>query len=377
MSYEFGIGPDVLGGSGSLKDLGQWVARKGAMRPLILTDPALVEADTASTVQMVLHGAPIIACVTAEPTTEIVAAALDALRDYDADLLVGLGGGSSIDTAKLAGLLATNRDNLASLASDWGLAQQPAIPLVAIPTTVGSGSEMTRGAVFKDTVTARKLVIVSDHLSPRLAVLDPHLMLSVPRSVVAATGCDALTQGIEGVLSTAATAWTDALHLHGLALIRSNLARAAAPSTNMEALGRMQEAAAMIGAGLARSGVGAVHAVANTLGGHFPVPHGVACATLLMPVLEYTGATMPERFASLAPALGAVGSGGRDPVEGVLREVRYLLEHIGMGQHLSEFGVEETDLPAIAREAAEHTDMASSPARPDARNIEAILREAL
>ena len=374
MSYTFGVGPEVVGGSGSLRELGRWAARREVVRPLIITDPALVEAGTAGAVQAVLPDAKVAACVTGEPTAEMAASAADAARSHRADLLIGLGGGSSIDTAKLAALLVAGNASLAELARDWDRVTPPGVPLVAIPTTVGSGSEMTRGAVFKDRTTAKKVVIISDHLWPRLAVLDPELLTSVPRAVIVSTGCDALTQGIEGALSASSTAWTDALHLHGISLIRSCLGRAISSAGDLEALGAMQAAAAMIGAGLAFSGVGAVHAIANTVGGRFTIPHGVACGILLMPVLRYTGKVVPGRFGPLAAALGTGGIGAADAV---IESVAALLAEAGMDRRLSEFGVSEADFPEIAAEASGHSDMATSPAHPDASTIEAMLAEVL
>lgn len=376
MGYVFSVGPEVVGGPGSLGELPRWASRRHVTHPLIITDPVLEKTGAVAAVQAVLPGANVVACVTGEPTTQMAELAAGAAREQRADLLIGLGGGSSIDVAKLAGLLIGGHTGLAELASDWNRVTAAGPPLVAIPTTVGSGSEMTRGAVFKDTGdAAKKLVIVSDHLWPALAVLDSGLLAAVPTSVIAATGCDALTQGVEGVLSTAATPWTNALHLHGVNLIRDHFGRALGGARDLDALGAMQAAAAMIGAGLALSGVGAVHAIANTVGGRFAIPHGVACAMLLMPVLRYTGKKVPDRFAPLEPAVGLPAGGGA--VNAVLAEVAGLVSQAGMNRRLGEFGVRDADVPVIAAEAAGHSDMATSPARPDAAAIEEMLTQVL
>jgi alcohol dehydrogenase class IV len=272
-------------------------------------------------------------------------------------------------------MLATNGGGLLDYADDWSRVAQPGIPLIVVPTTVGSGSEMTRGAVFKDPERHSKLVIVHDLLAARAAVLDPRLLDTLPSSVTAATGCDALTQAIEGVLSSAASAWTDALHLHAIRMIRASLARAVADSADTEAMGTMQQAAAMVGAALGNSGVGAAHAVANTLGGHYPIPHGLACAVMLQPVLRLNAAAAPQPTAAIATALG-VSTGNGAAADAVVEEVGRLLAAAGATWRLREFGVEEADLERIAPEAESHSDMATNPVQPTVDEVLGLLREA-
>lgn len=381
MSYDFGIGPQVIAGPGSLAALPSWIAHAQHHRPLVITDPVLVRSGVVARLEDLLAGATTVSCVTSEPTLEIVACARDALVAHRADLILAIGGGSVIDTAKLAGALTTNDASLHEMAGDWGRVRVPPVPIIAIPTTVGTGSEMTRGAVFKDPFTATKQVIVSDMLFPTLAVLDPELLGGVPTHVIAASGCDALTQGIEGAISTAASPWTDALHLQGIRLISMHLARAVADTKDIEALGAMQAAAAMIGAGLAYSGVGAVHAIANTLGGHSAIPHGDACALMLAPVLRRGERVLSGHLDSVGEALlggkqqreDRGGTGAAD----VVRAVARLVHGIGMDQRLGSFGVTEADLAVIAKESATHSDMASSRYQPGVRDIEAMLREVL
>lgn len=376
-TYTFAIGPSVVSGPGAASTLAEWAQRLGARRPLVISDAALAQAGIAERVQASLPGSTVWAGVDAEPSVELVAAALEQIGARDADLVVAVGGGSAIDTAKLAAMLATNTGELLAYADDWSAIVEPGIPLLVVPTTVGSGSEMTRGAVFKDPARHSKLVIVSDLLAARAAILDPTLLETLPAGVTAATGSDALTQAIEGVLSTAANAFTDALHLQAIRMIRPALARAVADSRDTEAMSAMQQAAAMVGAALARSGVGAAHAVANTLGGYYPIPHGLACAVMLGPVLRMNAAAAPERCRPIAEALGLSASGANGAAaEAVVAEVEKLLAGAGVTWHLRDYGVAEGDLERIAPEAQAHSDMGTNPVEPSVDQVLALLREA-
>ena len=377
-TYTFAVGPAVVSGPGSLSALPEWAERLGARRTLVVSDAALARAGVADRVVASLPGSALWGGVEGEPSIELVEATLAQVRHHGADLVVAVGGGSAIDAAKLAAMLATHGGDLVDYADDWSRVTKPGLPLIVVPTTVGSGSEMTRGAVFKDPARHSKLVIVSEYLAARAAVLDPTLLDTLPASVTAATGCDALTQAVEGVISSAANAWTDALHLQAIRLIRDSLAAAVADSRNTEAMGTMQQAAAMVGAALAYSGVGAAHAVANTLGGHYPIPHGLACAVMLRPVLRLNAPSTPERTAAIAQALGLdVGRPTNGAAASAVDEkLGLLLDEVGATWRLRDFGIGESDLDRLASEAQAHSDMATNPTQPSVDDVLVLLRQA-
>ena len=377
-TYTFAVGPAVVSGPGSLSALPEWAERLGARRTLVVSDAALARAGVADRVVASLPGSALWGGVEGEPSIELVEATLAQVRHHGADLVVAVGGGSAIDAAKLAAMLATHGGDLVDYADDWSRVTKPGLPLIVVPTTVGSGSEMTRGAVFKDPARHSKLVIVSEYLAARAAVLDPTLLDTLPASVTAATGCDALTQAVEGVISSAANAWTDALHLQAIRLIRDSLAAAVADSRNTEAMGTMQQAAAMVGAALAYSGVGAAHAVANTLGGHYPIPHGLACAVMLRPVLRLNAPSTPERTAAIAQALGLdVGRPTNGAAASAVDEkLGLLLDEVGATWRLRDFGIGESDLGRLASEAQAHSDMATNPTQPSVDDVRVLLRQA-
>lgn len=375
--YSFAMHPTVIYGPGSIKELPHAVQDLGGHTVVIVTDQMLGKTGIPQRVQAVLPNSVLYDGVSPDPHLEHVHTAWEVLRKHQADVLVAVGGGSSIDVAKLASILETNGGDLLDYAAHWDHVHKPGLPLIAIPTTVGSGSEMTRGAVFSSPDTKGKAVIVSKHLAARLAILDPLLLDTLPSSVTASTGSDALTQAIEGVLSSMATPFTDALHLESIRLIRTALRPAVANSKDTEAMGTMQQAAAMVGAGIAYSGVGAVHAIANTLGGHYPIPHGVACAIMLRPVLRMNAHHALKRYRPIAEALALDSRDLSDEqvADAVTMEVSRMLDAIGVNWKLRQFKMPENEMVQIAEESRVHADMASNPYQPAALEIVSLLQE--
>lgn len=375
--YSFAMHPTLIYGVGSIAALPRYAQELGGSKALIITDRTLGKTGIPQRVQAVLPGSALYDGVNPDPHLEHVHAAWDVLRSQGADLLVAVGGGSSIDVAKLVSILETNGGDLLDYATHWDHIHTPGLPLIAIPTTVGSGSEMTRGAVFSSPETKGKAVIVSKYLAPRLAILDPSLLDTLPPAVTASTGADALTQAIEGILSTAATPFTDALHLEAIRLIRTALRPAVASSKDAEAMGTMQQAAAMVGAGIAYSGVGAVHAIANTLGGHYSIPHGIACAIMLRPVLRFNAPHALERYSLLADALALDIHGYSDAqvADAVIAEVSRILDDIGVTWKLRQFKMSRDEIGQIAEEARVHADMGSNPYQPTVSEIVSLLQE--
>lgn len=376
-TYSFSVGPTVVAGAGSLSAIGEWANRLGGTKAMIVTAPQLVDAGLADRIRAELPGATVFAGVSGEPTAEQLDRTVAALHEAGADMIVALGGGSVLDTAKLAAMLAANGGEIADYAADWSRISKPGVPLIVLPTTVGTGSELTPAAVVQDPAADNKVVVVSPLMFAGAAILDPTLLAELPSAVVVSTGCDALTQGIEGVFSAWANPFTDAFHLQGLRLIHRALPAAAADSADSAAIGAMQEAAAMIGAAMA-SGLGAAHAVANVLGGRYAIPHGVACGTMLLPVLRFNAAAVPAPARPVAAALGVNTEdlGDEAAVEAMLGAVEGLLAAVGAGWRLRDFGVAEDDLEVVAAAATAHQDMPPNPVEMSVADVVAVLREA-
>lgn len=375
-TYEFAMPQVVHAGDNARARIPEILKSRHVERPLLITDRNLGRTSIPRQILVTLNHCEIFDQVTPDPSEQDVLAAVRAIQKTQADGLIALGGGSSIDVAKLAGLLVNNSVDLIELADDWSLAPRPALPLLAIPTTVGSGSEMTRGAVFIDSKQEVKRVVIADSMAATDVVLDPTLLSALPRPVIASTGADALTQALEGVVSTAANAFTDAVHLQAIRMIHWALPRAYRDASDTTAMGAMQEAAAMVGAGLARSGVGAAHAIANVLGGHYHIPHGVACAIMLKPVLRFNGDAVPERFREIAATLGIKGADDdREVVEKVREEIERLLTVVELTNRLRDYGVTQEHMASVAREAAAHSDMSTNPRPATEADVVQLLME--
>ena len=286
-----------------------------------------------------------------EPTVADLDAALDVARRFRADGVVGLGGGSAMDVAKLVAALADGAQAFAEVVGS-DLLRGRAVPLACIPTTAGTGSEVTPIAIVEDVDAQLKKGVVSPHLVPDFAYLDPELTRTMPRVVTAATGVDALTHCIESYANRFAHPVVDQWALEGIRLVGQYLERACADGGDMEARAGMLRASHLGGQCLGPVNTAAVHALAYPLGGEFHVAHGVANSLLLPHVLRFNLAAAPGRYADVARALGCAS--GRDDTETALagiERIEALSAAIGIERHLSAFGISENTIPHMAAAA--------------------------
>ena len=286
-----------------------------------------------------------------EPTIPELAAALAAARDFGADGVVGLGGGSAMDVAKLVAVLLDGRQQFAEIVGT-DLVTRRTVPLACIPTTAGTGSEATPIAIVEDTQDQMKKGVVSPHLVPDFAYLDPELTRTMPQSVTAATGIDALTHCIEAYANRFAHPVVDQWALEGIRLIATYLERAWRDGGDMEARGAMLRASHLGGQCLGPVNTAAVHALAYPLGGEFHIAHGTANSLLLPHVLRFNLPAAPERYAAVARAMGCANTGddGADALHGIER-IEALSAAIGIERRLSAFGISQNMLPHMAAAA--------------------------
>lgn len=286
-----------------------------------------------------------------EPTTEVLAQAIEAARNHKADFIIGIGGGSAMDIAKLVAVLADGAQVLDEIVG-IGMLRRRALPLACVPTTAGTGSEATPIAIVEDEREQLKKGVVSPHLVPDFAYLDAGLTVSMPRKVTAATGLDALTHCIEAYANRFAHPVVDAWALEGIALIAAHLETACAEPENLAAREAMLRASHLGGLCLGPVNTAAVHALAYPLGGEFHVAHGVANSLLLPHVLRFTIEAAPHRYAAIAHAMGISDSGNamRDGLAGV-EEIERISAAIGIDRRLSEVGVGHNALPRMAAAA--------------------------
>ncbi len=299
--------PRIVMGPGALSRLADEVKALKAKKVLIVTDQGLIDAGLVKQAQDVLEKADIqyavFGDVEADPRYEIVADCVAMIRGENTDLVIGFGGGSPIDIAKVSAVMATNEGPIAEYFG-IDLVPRPGLPTLIIPTTAGTGSEVTPIAILSDHTEKLKKGIVSPHLFPAIALLDPELTLGLPSRVTAATGMDALIHAIESYISKNATSISDMLARQAMQLIAKNIRTAYADGRNLEARGNMLEGSLLAGMAFCTAGVTAVHAFAYPIGAEFHIPHGVANSIMLTPVMEFNKHGSQERFARIAGYLG-------------------------------------------------------------------------
>lgn len=267
--------------------------------------------------------------VATEPVIDYVEEGLQVLEDNTCDLIISVGGGSSIDTGKGISVSASNKGSIRNF-EGMNKVQNPGLPHLAIPTTAGTGSEVSQATIITDSGRDVKMLIISPHIFPRMAFVDPLLTVQMPQHITASTGLDALTHAIEAYVSVRAHSLTDAFALHAIRLISEHLPQAWSDGTNIEARAHMMTAALEGGLAFTNSSVALVHGMARPLGAHFHIPHGIANAALLATVVEFSILGNPRRYAHIAEAMGEDTRGLSSMDAGYLaaKAVRKLVESL-------------------------------------------------
>ncbi|MCK2126774.1 L-threonine dehydrogenase [Thauera aromatica] len=378
----FFIPPVNLMGAGCLAEAVSAIRGYGFRHALIVTDAGLARAGVAAKVAGLLAAHDIQATVfdgaQPNPTVANVDAGLALLRAKDCDCVISLGGGSPHDCAKGIALVAANGGRIGDY-EGVDKSARPQLPLIAINTTAGTASEMTRFCIITDEARHIKMAIVDRNVTPILSVNDPSLMLAKPAALTAATGMDALTHAVEAYVSTAATPITDACALKAVALIAANLRRAVADGKDLEAREQMAYAQFLAGMAFNNASLGYVHAMAHQLGGFYDLPHGVCNAVLLPHVEAFNAPVAAARLAEVARAMGAE-LGGLDEAAGAercLAEIRKLAADVGIPAGLAQLGVKAGDIPTLAANALKDACGLTNPRPADQVEIEAIFRGAL
>jgi alcohol dehydrogenase len=346
-------------GNGTLDRVGELARELGGNRVLLVTDRGIVAAGHAERARVALTQAGLAVTLFAEvrenPTTGDIARCLAVARDGDIDFFVGLGGGSSMDTAKGTNFLLTNGGEMKDY---WGVgkAARLMLPLLAVPTTAGTGSECQSAALIADEVTHQKMACLDPKAAARVAVLDPELTVSQPPRVTAVTGIDALAHAVETAVSTKRNA-ISVLYSHAaFKLLVPALPRVLAHPGDLAARGQMLLGAAFAGMAIENSMLGAAHSVANPLTAHFNVVHGAAVGLMLPHVVRCNAADPATRlaYAELAGAaeLAGVSPGPDGAVAALIARLETLLNLAGIPRSLDEAGVAASQIPQLAAEAA-------------------------
>lgn len=339
--------------------------------PFIVTDKGIVAAGLLSQALSGLRGAQkqfeVFAAVTADPSRSIVMDAVETARRHRATSVIGLGGGSSLDVAKLVALLAGSGEDLDEA---WGInqAKGPRLPLILVPTTAGTGSEVTPISIIT-VEDDEKRGVVSPLILPDMAVLDPDLTLGLPAPVTAATGIDAMVHAIEAYASKSANnnPVSRTLAVEALKLLGDNLEVAVNEPGNIEARSGMLLGSMLAGMAFANSPVAAVHALAYPIGGTFHIPHGLSNALVLPHVLRFNIPAAAQAYAELAPhvfpELSFLQDAG-ERADAFATELAILSQRVGLPQHLSDVGISAVDLPKMAKDAMKQTRLLVNNPRP-------------
>ncbi len=352
-AYQIMLPAKIVIGPGSLRCLGDEAAGLGVKRALIITDAGVHRSGLTGPVEESLAGRGVSVDVfpeaEPEPTLRWLDTAVQALGRQDYQLIVGVGGGSSIDIAKAVSVL-LRHDGKGEDYIGSDKVPGPVIPVFAVPTTAGTGSEATKNAVFNDESKGYKSTIVSPFIFPHLALVDAELTYACPPRITAASGIDALVHAVESYVTNRANSFSDALSLQAMQLISQSLETVVRDGSDREARHCMAEAALFAGIAFANSGLGAVHGVAQLLGARFHVPHGVANGLFLPYVMACNLAADLPRYATVARVLG-VDTTGLSPAEaaekGVAR-VKTLAENIGIPTRLRQVGVPQSAVDELA-----------------------------
>jgi len=345
-------------GPGARKELPGVVARFGYNKALVVTDKGLMKFGVAQMVLDVLDGAGIAYDIFDEvkpnPTVTNVKDGIEACKKSGADFIIAIGGGSAMDTAKGIGIVCNNPE-FSDIVSLEGVAdtKKKSLPIIALPTTAGTAAETTINYVIIDEQNQKKMVCVDPNDIPAVAIVDAELMYSLPKGLTASTGMDAMTHAIEGYITKAAWEMSDMFEIKAIEMIHKYLPIAVNDPTNPEGRNGMAVAQYIAGMAFSNVGLGVDHGMAHPMSALHDVPHGVACAILLPTVMRFNAPAAKDKYVEIAKACGVYKDGMTvdEAVEAACDEIANLSRIVGIPKHLSELGISEADIPALAEQA--------------------------
>ena len=381
-TFKFFMPPVSMMGSGSLKDCGSDIAELGLKKALIVTDKVLVDIKLVDKLAEVLDNVGIEYVIydgtQPNPTVGNVNEGLELIKEHICDFVISFGGGSPHDCAKGIALVATNGGSIKDY-EGVDKSKKPQLPLVAVNTTAGTASEMTRFCIITDEERHIKMAIVDKNTTPIMAVNDPDMMMAMPKSLTAATGMDALTHAVEAYVSTIATPVTDACALMAIELISKYLRAAVEDGSNEVARDKMAYAEYLAGMAFNNASLGYVHAMAHQLGGFYDLPHGVCNAVLLPHVQEYNAKVVPNRLKDVAKAMGA-DVDGLDDTEGskkAVEMIKVLSRDVEIPAGLIDLGVKKEDIKILSENALKDACGLTNPKQASLEEICSIYTSAM
>mgnify|MGYP000221190263 FL=1 len=376
MAQRFILNGTSYHGAGAIQEIATEVKSRGFKKAFVCSDPDLVKFGVTAKVLKVLDdngfSYELYSNIKPNPTIENVQTGVEAFKNAGTDYLIAIGGGSSMDTAKAIGIIINNPE-FADVRSLEGVAdtKNPAVPIIAVPTTAGTAAEVTINYVITDAEKNRKMVCVDPHDIPVVAVVDPDMMSSMPKGLTAATGMDALTHAIEGYITAGAWELSDMFHLKAIEIIAKSL-RGAVDNTP-EGREGMALGQYIAGMGFSNVGLGIVHSMAHPLGALYDTPHGVANAIILPTGMEYNAPATGEKYRDIAKAMGVEGTEKMTQDEyrkAAIDAVKKLAADVGIPSDLKDI-VKSEDIPFLAQSAY---DDACRPGNPRETSVEEITK---
>ncbi|MBP2643141.1 MAG: mdh [Firmicutes bacterium] len=382
--FVFNMSTKVVFAVGAVKGIGQECRKLGGTKAFLVTGRTSTKnspyfrqiVESLNEAGVAVHT---YAEIEADPSVETIDKGAEVMKSANADVVIAFGGGSPTDAAKAMAMLQENEGSILDYMRGRRQISKAGLPLICIPTTAGSGSEVTAAAVVTDRGTKEKIGISHGSMTPKVAIIDPVLHVSMPSAVTASTGIDALTHAIEAYIAVQAHPLSDATCLQAIRLIGRYLRRAVANGSDIEARGKMALASLLAGIGFNHAGLGAVHGIAHAIGAQFGIAHGVANGIMLPYVMEYCAMADYAKFGDIAAALGEDISGmsEREAAKQAVIAVVALKQDIGIPETLSAVEVSPTAVDAIVKDAITYRRLPNSPRQLKIDDLTVIVERAL
>ncbi len=375
------MAPEFVFGEGARHLAGQYARNFGALKVLVITDPGVMEAgwaaDVLASLEMEGLACTVFSSVTSNPRAQEVMEGARVLSEQGCNVIVAIGGGSPMDCAKGIGIVSSNSRPILEF-EGVDRVSVPGPPLICIPTTSGSSADVSQFAIINDTLRKVKIAIISKTVVPDVALIDPVTTTTMDVQLSACTGMDALTHAIEAYVSNASSPVTDLHALEAIRLISSNLQQVLADTKNMKLRSNMMLGSLHAGLAFSNASLGAVHAMAHSLGGLLDLPHGHCNAILLPYVMDYNFSAVPDRYCAIGEAMGLhlQGMTRARKKKAVLGEVRRLQSEAGVSQTLGQIGTSRGDIRSLAESSMQDACMVTNPRRPNREDIEGIYEKA-
>jgi alcohol dehydrogenase len=378
--FSFELPTRIEYGVGVASKLGEEVRLLKAQKVSLITDPGIIKAGLLDKITSILKEEKLLYNVfdgvDPNPKDRNVERGAQVVRSFEADAMVAVGGGSVIDCAKAIGVLVSHDGKRIKDFEGKTAVKKPILPFIAVPTTAGTGSEVTFSAVITDTENNYKMTVRSPFMAAKVALLDPKLTVTVPPHITASTGMDALTHAIEAYTVKVSEPISDALALYAIELITNNLVNAVKNGENINARACMLVGSLLAGMAFSHSDVGSVHCMAEALGGVYDAPHGVCNAVLLPYVMEYNAEFCLERYARIAQAMGEIFDTMEEGAMKAVERVKKLSVDVGLPSFKS-LGVKEEDLEKLADMAAKNISTKSNPREMSKEDYLVLFKKAL